>query len=307
MGAAQWLPLVSPLLIAIVAGIVVGNSRPLGPRYAPGLAIASRQLLRLGVALLGLQLAFGDILGLGVGAVVLIVVTVGLSIGGSLWIGRMLGVPREQRLLIASGTSICGAAAVAAVAGARDCDDDDVAIAIGTVVVFGTALMGLIPLSVALLDLPAEVGGLWVGAAIHEVAQVVAAGGVLGSGALGIAVVVKLGRVLMLAPMLTVISVRQRASSSAARRPPLVPLFVLGFLACVAVRSAGVVPGSVLLAAGQLQVALLSAAMFALGAGVRFSALRAVGPRPVILAALGAVWIAALGLVGALLLSPAGH
>ncbi|MFZ2509761.1 MAG: putative sulfate exporter family transporter, partial [Gordonia sp. (in: high G+C Gram-positive bacteria)] len=292
-----------PLLIAIVAGIVVGNARPLGPRYTPGLAIASRQVLRVGVALLGLQLVFGEIFGLGAGVLVLIVATVGLSLGGSWWIGRLLGVRREQRLLIACGTSICGAAAVAAVAGSSDSDDDDVATAIGTVVVFGTVLMGLIPLSVQVFGLGPDVGGIWVGAAIHEVAQVVAAGGAIGSGALAVAVVVKLGRVLMLAPVLTVISVRQRASSSSGPRPPLVPLFIVGFLGCAAVRSAQVLPAPALLAAGQVQVALLSAAMFALGAGVRLAALRAVGPRPIALGALGAAWIAAVGLVGALLLA----
>lgn len=303
MGVHQLLPMASPLLLAIVLGVLVANLRPLGPRFAPGLAVASRPLLRIGVALLGLQLVFGDILGLGPGVIALIVGVVVLGVAGTLWIGARLGLSPAQRLLIACGTSICGAAAVAAVDGVIDADDEDVATAIGTVVVFGTMLLGLIPLAVALLNLSPEQGGVWAGASIHEVAQTVAAGGLIGSGALAVAVVVKLGRVLMLAPVMTVISLRRRREAVPGKRPPLVPLFVVGFLACVALRSAGLVGEPVLAVAGQVQVALLSAAMFALGTGVRLSALRAVGPRPFVLGAAGTVWITGLGLAGAVLVA----
>lgn len=298
----HWVPLASPLLVAIVAGAAVANLRPLPESYAPGLAVASRPLLRAGIALLGLQLVFGDILGLGAGVIVLIVGVVAASLAGSLWIGKVLGLSPAQRLLIACGTSICGAAAVAAVDGVIDADDEDVAAAIGTVVVFGTALLGLIPLAVHVLHLDQQTGGIWAGAATHEVAQVVAAGGLIGSSALAVAVVVKLGRVLMLAPVMTVISLRRRRDAAPGVRLPLVPLFVVGFLACVALRSAGLVPAPVLAVAGQTQVALLSAAMFALGTGVRIGALRAVGARPFLLGAAGTAWITVLGLGGALLL-----
>ena len=301
MAVNWWLPMVSPLLIAIVLGAILTNVAPLGPRYAPGMAIASRPLLRIGIALLGLQLVFGDILGLGAGVIAVIVCVVVFGIGGILWVGAKLGLSPAQRLLIACGTSICGAAAVAAVDGVIDADDEDVATAIGTVVVFGTMLLGLLPLAVHFLSLGPEIGGIWVGASVHEVAQVVAAGGMIGSGALAVAVVVKLGRVLMLAPVMTVISLRQRRHAPAVKRPPLVPVFVLGFLACVTLRSVGMVPDGVLQVAGYVQVALLSAAMFALGTGVRISALRAVGPRPFVLGAIGTTWVVGLGLAGALL------
>lgn len=210
-------PVVSPLLVTIVAGAAVANVAPLGPRYAPGLAVAARPLLRVGVALLGLQLVFGDIVGLGARGIVVIVGVVALSLAGSLWAGKLLGLSPAQRLLIACGTSICGAAAVAAVDDVINADDEDVATAIGTVVVFGTALLGLIPLGVGLLELGPVRGGVWAGASIHEVAQVVAAGGVIGSGALAVAVVVKLGRVLMLAPVMTVISLRRRRQADRGR------------------------------------------------------------------------------------------
>ena len=317
-------PALSPLVVAIVLGVLVANLRPPGPRYAPGLTVASRSLLRIGVALLGLQLAFGDILDLGPVMVLVIVATVASSIAVTLWVGARLQINPAQRLLIACGTSICGAAAVAAADGvlgrdrpapSHDSDlsipaqapaatsqsSDAAATAIAAVVLFGTLLLGLLPLAVHVLGIPDQAGGIWAGLAIHEVAQAVAAGGLIGSGALAVAVVVKLGRVLMLAPVLAVISVRRRRGAPAASRPPLVPLFVIGFLGCVALASTGVVPAPVAGVAGQLQIALLSAGMFALGTGVRLRAVRAVGPRPFVLAGIGTGWIAAIGLVGALL------
>ncbi len=296
-------PLLSPPVVAIVLGVLVANLRPLGPRYAPGLAVASRRLLRIGVALLGLQLVVGDILGLGVGVIGLIIAVVTLSMAACLWLGRLLGLSPAQRLLIAGGTSLCGAAAVVAVDGVIDADDEDTATAVAIVVVFGTALLGLIPLGAAALHLSQRQAGLWAGASIHEVAQAVAAGGLIGSGALAVAVVVKLGRVLLLAPVVALIGLGRRRHAAPGTRPPVVPGFIVGFAVCVAIASTGLVPAHVLAFGNPVQVALLSAAMFALGTGVRVSALRAVGPRPFVLGALGSAWIAGLGLAGALLVA----
>lgn len=117
------------------------------------------------------------------------------------------------------------------------------------------------------------------------------------------AVVVKLARVLMLAPVVTALSVRQRRLATeveGARRPPLVPVFILAFLACVLVRATGLLGPTVLEAAGLAQTALLTAAMFALGAGVRLSVLRRVGARPFVLALLSTLWVSGIALTGVL-------
>ena len=110
----------------------------------------------------------------------------------------------------------------------------------------------------------------------------------------------KLARVLMLAPVMTVLSLRQRrlATGAEIRRPPLVPFFVLAFLGFVAVRSSGIVPAGILDAVKLAETALLTAAMFALGAGVRIAMIRKVGMRPMLLAAASTVWVAAIALVG---------
>ena len=295
-------PAVSPLLIAIVLGAICANAVPLPAATRPGLAIVSKTVLRIGVALLGLQLVLGDILGLGFGVIAMVVVIVAGGIAGTLWIGKLLGIGYTQRLLIACGSSICGAAAVAAVDGVVDADEEEVAAAIGCVVVFGTVMIPTVPFLAHVFGMSELDAGEWAGGSIHEVAQVVAAGGMIGSSALGVAVVVKLARVVLLAPVLAVISIRQRSAvGDGGKRPPLVPLFVLGFLALVVARSVDVVPEPVLDLGQHIQVIALTGAMFALGTGVRLSLFRSVGSRPFILASCATVLVGALGLGGALI------
>lgn len=306
-GVNAAVPVVSPLLVAILLGAGLAAVRPLPERLQPGLRFSGRSVLRLGVVLLGLQLSLTQIADLGLGTIALVLAVVLGGIAGTLHLGRRLGIPWSQRLLIACGFSICGAAAVAAVDSTVKADEEEVATAIGLVVVFGTAMIGLVPLGVAVLGLDARTGGLWAGASIHEVAQVVAAGGIVGGGALGVAVLVKLARVLMLAPVLAWAGWRQRArlATDPGRReatPPLVPPFVVGFVALVLVHTWVPLPQGVLSVAGAVEGFLLAAAMFALGCGVRVEDLRRAGRKPVVLAAGATAWVAAIGLVGSLCL-----
>ncbi|WP_067607829.1 YeiH family protein [Nocardiopsis listeri] len=304
------LPAVSPLLIAIVLGALLRNTVPLPASVEPGLAFTSRRLLRLGVVLLGLQVMLGDIVGLGVDVILLVVAVVAVGIGAILGIGRMWGVGPSQRLLIACGFSICGAAAVAAVEGVLGDDAEDheeTATAIALVVLFGTLMIPLVPLLVGLLGLGEEAGGVLVGASVHEVAQVVAAGSALGATALDLAIVVKLARVLTLAPVMVLIGLAHRAvpsadTPSARRLPPLVPLFVVGFVAMMLLRSTGVLSEGALRWGEVAQTALLTAAMFALGTGIRFGSLLRVGPRPFLLALAGTAVVTAVSVAGVLLL-----
>jgi uncharacterized membrane protein YadS len=168
-------------------------------------------------------------------------------------------------------------------------------------------MIAVVPLLVAVLGIGTEPAGLWAGASIHEVAQVVAAGGIIGGGALGVAVVVKLARVLMLAPVLAWAGWQRRRrlalQDPSGALPPLVPGFVVGFVALVLVHTWLPVPTAVTGVAGVAETALLAAAMFALGCGVRVGDLRRTGARPVLLATLATGWVGAIGLCGTLLLS----
>ena len=337
--------MVGPMVAAIVLGVVVGNVARVPSVLEPGLAVASKRVLRIGIVVLGLRLSLHDVAGLGAGMILTVIAVVAGGIMAGVAIGRALGIGRRQRLLIACGFAICGAAAVAAVAGVlggradggkvsdgegggnrgRDGGKagagaganteavgepglrESVAAAIALVVVFGTLMIALVPMLGHALGLTDMEVGMWGGASVHEVAQVVAIGGSVGGAALGAAVVIKLGRVLMLAPVMAVLGVVERRRIRAAGGggdvdlPPIMPLFVAGFLAMVAVRSTGVVPQGVLDAAGVAEQLLLGAAMFALGVGVRFSLIRKVGGAPVVMAAAATVVVAVIGLAGVLL------
>ncbi len=300
------IPGVSPLLIAIVVGALIANVVRLPDVLAPGIAVAAKRVLRIGIVLLGLSVALQDIAGLGFGMIAVVVVVVGMGILTTVWIGALMGVPRAQRLLIACGFSICGAAAVAAVDGVTDSEDEDVATAVGLVVLYGSLMIPVIPLLSGVLGLTEHQAGLWAGGSIHEVAQVVAAGGAIGSAALASAVLVKLTRVVMLAPIMTIVGIRARRSGTAARngkRPPIVPLFVVGFVLAVLVASSGVVPEPALGALGTLETWCLSMAMFALGLGVKAKELLRVGFKPVLLGAISTVVVAATALGGVLIVT----
>lgn len=304
-GVARWLPAaISPLVLAIVAGILVGNLAPVSAGLEPGLGLAAKHVLRLGVVLLGLQLPLSDVLGLGPGLIGVVVAVVVLGVVVTNLLGKALGVPRHQRLLIACGFSICGAAAVAAADAVLDSEEEDVVTAVALVVLFGSAMIAVVPVLGPLLGLAVHQEGLWAGAVIHEVAQVVAAGAAVGGGALTVAVVVKLARVLMLAPVLAVLASAQRRREPVAAggtKLPLVPGFVVGFIAMVLLRSTDVLPVGVLGVASGVQTVLLAAAMFALGTGVRVAKIRKVGGRPFALAGLSTLFVSGVGLTGVLL------
>lgn len=300
-----WVPVVSALLVAIVLGMLVGNLAPLPAGMDPGVKYAAKRLLRVGVVLLGLQVSLSDIAGLGWGMVAVVLAVVGLTFSLTVLVGRALRLSLPMTLLIASGFSICGAAAVAACDGVIDAEDEEVASALAQVVLFGTLMIAVIPVLSGLIGLTEHQAGLWAGSSVHEVAQVVAAAGIIGPSALAVAVIVKLARVVMLAPVMAVLSTwqrrRQDASGAAGTKPPIVPLFVVGFLVAVLVASLHILPAPLAAGIKVLQTFLLSAAMFALGTGVNVRKLLGMGGRPIILGATATGIVTVLGLGGVLL------
>ncbi|MEU3330861.1 YeiH family protein [Glutamicibacter creatinolyticus] len=304
MGINKLLPGVSALIVAIVLGITLTNVIRLPESTMPGITFASKKLLRLGIVFLGLQLVLSDIISLGAPMLLVIVCIVGGGIFSTLLIGRLMKMRAAQVLLIACGFSICGAAAVAGVEGVTDSDEEDVVTAVALVVIFGTLMIPAVPFLGQVLGMSLELNGMWAGASIHEIAQVVAAGGIIGGGALAAAVIAKLARILMLAPVVAVLSVRQRRRGNLnpeAKRPSIVPLFIIGFLAMILIRSFCNLPQGVIDAGSMIQTALLSAAMFGLGCGVKIRNLTNVGVRPFILAAISTLIVAGIAYAGIIL------
>lgn len=299
--AAPHLGMVSPLLLAIVLGIAARNLLRLPAALQPGLAVASKTFLRAGVVLLGLQLSIPSLLSLGPGVLVIVAAAVGGTFLATRAFGHLMGVDKELTSLIAAGFSICGAAAVAGMQGVVKASQEKVATAVAMVVLFGTLM---IPLSVAVvgaLHLAAGSGGTFIGGAVHEVAQVVAAAGIAGGEAmLAVAVPIKLARVVLLAPMVTVAAVqlRREQPNPAGKRPPIMPLFVAGFIGAILLATTGWLPLAALHYAKIAQTFLLASAMFALGMGVHIASLIKLGWKPVLLSALATATIIAIVSVG---------
>lgn len=315
-------PVVSPLLVAIVLGIVLGNAVPTLPAtFRPGLDFAAKPLLRLGIVALGAQVVLGDILDLGWPVLVLAAVVVAVGIATSMLLARLTRVDGDLALLIGCGFGICGAAAVAGIESTMRAKKEDVAAAIGLVVLFGTAMIAVVPLTSSGLGLDEATAGMWAGASTHEVAQVVAIGGIIGPAALEVAVLVKLARVIMLAPTVAILELVMRRSEArvrtasaeagdesavpapAGQRPPIVPLFVIGFLLMAGLRTFGLLPEMAVTGLGIVQTVCLSMAMFALGRGVQWRALRSLGGGPIALATMTTIVVALVSLGGALLLT----
>ena len=297
-----------PILTASVAlGIVVGQVPALQPalsgRLAPGLQVASRRLLRIGIVLLGLKLSLVDIAGLGWVTILTTVGVVVITFVGTIGLGRALGLPGHQPVLVASGFSICGASAIGAMAATVRARDEEQGVPIALVTLCGTLAIAVLPALWHPLGLSATGFGHWVGAGVHDVGQVVATAQLAGPAALAVAVVVKLTRVLMLAPMVAITAAveRRRAIEPAGPRPAIVPLFIAGFLAAVLLNTFVPLPDWLLMTADQVQTALLATALFALGASIRVTELIHTGWRALVVGLTSWVLVAALA-YGAVLL-----
>ena len=297
------LPGVPWLTAALALGVIVGcipAARPaLDGVLKPGLAFSSRRLLRLGIVLLGLSLALGDIAALGAVAILAIVALVGVSFAITWLIARAFKLPGDEPVLLAAGFSICGVSAVGAMAAARGSKDSDTGTPIALVTLFGTAAIVVLPAVASVIGLNAVDYGRWVGASVHDVGQVVAAAQIAGPTALAAAVVIKLTRVLMLAPMVAVASIatRRRQTETGGVRPPIVPLFIVGFLVAVLVRTFVPLPEVVLEVADVVKSVLLAAALFAIGASLRLEKLARSGLRALAAAALSWAVILLLALL----------
>jgi uncharacterized integral membrane protein (TIGR00698 family) len=279
---AAAIPAVSAVIWAMLLGAATAPLFRRAPATTAGVRLAARRLLRIGIALLGLRISIAELAALGAGGAILAAGTVTLTMLGTVLLGRLLGVSRRLTLLIAAGSSICGASAVAAMQTASGADEEDVAYAMATVTLYGTLAMVLIPIvALQILHLSPERAGLWAGASIHEVAQVAGAGAAISLAALKVATLVKLARVVLLAPVIAAVSA---AVSGPGRRAGIgVPAFVLAFLAMVLVRSTLPVPDEILTAASLTSTLLLAAALAALGLQIDVGALRRAGLRPLLL------------------------
>jgi uncharacterized integral membrane protein (TIGR00698 family) len=285
----------SPMILSIALGIACHNVVGTPTRCVPGVAFAMRRLLRLAIILLGLQLTAAQIGQVGVAGVLVIAATLIATFIVTKRLGHLFGVDPRLAELIAAGTSICGASAIVAVNTVTQGDDEDVAYAVACVTIFGSLSMFLYPGLPALLHLDAHAYGLWAGASIHEIAQVVAAAFQDGTQAGNFGTIAKLSRVMLLAPLVIVLG-RLRTGARSGKATP-VPWFVLGFILLVIVNS--VLPIGPVAKAWTAQATgfLLSMALAAMGLQTDIRKLWSRGLRPLALGAASWLFIAAFSLL----------
>lgn len=345
----QQIHLVSSMLVAILLGVAMRNLGIIHPTLEPGLRFSAKTILRVGVVLLGLKLSIPQILALGFGPIIVIIATVSATFCATIALGKLLRIAHTTTILTATGTSICGAAAVAgmtSVVKRRGDKDEDIdsaaATAIASVTLFGTLGLAIFPLIAHSIGLTMEQTGVWLGAAIHEVGQVVASAGIAGENLshvqaeqlMNIATVTKLGRVATLAVLVTLMGILEQRNlakysdkqiirgqvqnavsgmpvehNDSKSRPPILPLFVAGFLCMVLFRSVlewgtGKPVGNIKLIIeyiDMLATFLLTIAMGAMGAGVNLKTIMKSGLKSLSLGLMAATLAALVALLATLI------
>ena len=276
-------PIIEALVAALLLGVVVRNVVALPAAVEAGTSFAAKQVLELGVLLLGATIDARQVLAAGPLLLAAIACGVAGGIAVSYTLGRTLGLHGKLAVLVAVGNSICGNSAIAAVAPVIRAEKKDVASSIALTAIIGVVLVLALPLLVPLAGLSHYQYGVVAGMAVYAVPQVIAASFPVSQLSGQVATLVKLVRVLFLGPVVFVFGLAMRrqgtASATSGKRPSLVPWFIAGFLLLGAVRFAGLLPTPAVGAASESSRLLTILAMAGLGLGVDIAALRRVGPR----------------------------
>lgn len=293
----------SPLILSIVLGMAVHNGLGTPARCIPGVKFSLRRILRLAIILLGFQLTLDQVIAVGGAGLGVVVASLAGTFAFTVWLGRRLRVDPKLATLIAAGTSVCGASAAIAANTVAEGSDEDVAYAVACVTVFGSLAMLLYPVLAGPLHLGPSAFGLWTGASIHEIAQVVAAAFQNSKEAGEFATIAKLSRVMLLAPLviglgLAAARARARRSESAASKAAApFPWFVIGFIAVIGFNSFDLLPHEQRAMLVQATTFLLSMALAAMGLETDIRKLRGEGLRPLLLGAGAWVFIGGFSLL----------
>jgi len=291
----------SPLIIGIILGMGYANSlrNNLPETWVPGVVFSTKTLLRTGIIFFGFRLTYQNVINVGVDAIVidLLVITSVVLLG--IFLGKLLKIDDEIALLTATGSAICGAAAVLGAEPVVKSKPYKAAIAVSTVVIFGTISMFLYPVLYrsGILHLSPKLMGIYTGSSIHEVAHVVGAGNAMGSEIASTAVIVKMIRVILLSPYLLILSYflskKRKGSMPSGKTKITIPWFAIWFLVVIGFNSLNLLPSSVVQLINRLDTFVLTMAMTALGVETNFSKFKQAGIKPFVLGLLLFFWLIA--------------
>lgn len=282
-----YISLIGPLVFAILIGMLWNTFFPVREQWESGIDFSSKKLLRVGIILLGMRLNLGDIVSAGWPAFLLAIGSVVVGIGAVYGISRAMGVDKTLGFLTACGTGICGAAAIVAVSSQMKAKPEQTAVSVAIIAILGTLFTFAYTLLYPVLGLSSEGYGMFAGGTLHEIAHVVAAGDVGGEGALDLALVVKLTRVMLLVFVAGGLGIwmarknKQSGEKFDVKTLPI-PWFIFGFLGMSAIYSTGLVPENIASMFVSLAYILMAMAMAGLGLNVKFDAFRRAGIKPFI-------------------------
>lgn len=275
------------MLFALMLGMAV-NFLAVDGRCKAGIEFTSRTILRIGIGLLGMRITLEQIAGLGWQISVLVIGLVAITILLSVAAARLLGFKGVFGMLTGGATAICGASAALALSAALPNHPQKEKATLFTVIVvsaFSTIAMIIYPMIAHWLGLSPALAGVFLGATIHDVAQVVGAGYSMSTETGDIATVVKLMRVAMLLPVIICAAMitRMQGAGATGERPPILPFFAVGFLIMVGINSTGWVPVTIQTGVNDLSRWCLVIAISALGMKTQLKALASVGIKPILL------------------------
>lgn len=294
---------ISPLALCVAFGFIVANFIQWPAFAAPATKVSSKTLMRIGVALLGAQVSVVSLKEIGLKGVITVAIVVTFTIFGILGLSKLFKMSGDLGLLIGVGFGVCGATAVAAIRPQTRATEEETSYAIALISLCGTLSIFLLPFLGHAINLDTREFGAWAGAAVHDVGQVVATASVWGDDADKYAIVVKLARVCLLAPIVLILSIRHRKwltsqgkSEVTGAKVPLIPYFVLGFIAVATITNVVDFNETLLDYIVLISKLLLGAGLVALGSGVRWKSIRAIGPRPMAMGMIAWVIVAGVAL-----------
>ncbi|HEY5426590.1 MAG TPA: putative sulfate exporter family transporter [Candidatus Tumulicola sp.] len=289
----KWAPLIGGPVFAILMGVAIAAWRPPAPAFQPGTAFAGKTLLQWSIVLLGANLSLTQIARGGAEALPVMLGTFAIVLILGYVCGRMLGLDRNLRRLLAIGTAICGGSAIAALSGVIDVDRSDVAYALGVVFFFNVIAVLVFPPLGHAMALSQSAFGLWAGTAINDTSSVVAAAFAYGHAAGSAGVVVKLTRTLLIVPVVLFYAWKRLATAPRGQRGidwrGVFPWFILWFLAVATAASLGWIPTAWRGPLEHVALFTITVALAGVGLSADVERIRSAGLRPLVLGAV--LWI----------------
>jgi uncharacterized integral membrane protein (TIGR00698 family) len=273
LGVSRVIPL-GGVSLAIILGMLIGNIFKLPFVFKSGTTTCEKSLLSVAIALMGISLDYKVFFSLGLTTILIIVGALIFTISLTVLLGKVFHLDPDLSLLLGIGNAVCGSSAIAAAQGVIEAKEEHVGISIAAVNFFGTVGIFLLPaLSVIFTDFTAKQNGIFIGNTLQAIGQVTAAGFSLGEVTGKTATIVKMGRILLITPLVLLLNIKVNGKRASGFQLPKVPLYIVVFIVLSIVNSTGFIPESIVSVTKLFSKGFLLIAMSAIGMKIRFQVL----------------------------------